>query len=164
MSESPAAVAELDPRALATVPPGTVPEPEPQSACIGGVAAVSGSPAWWIAKLLTRHCREQIEDLPLHVRASLEDAIDALRAAGEHCAIAARGSVTLPHAETAVCSSHEQDELDSDAAADMLKVSVRRVRQLAAAGHLPAHQKRGRWTFSTDDVTTYRESKTGGTQ
>jgi hypothetical protein len=139
-----------------------MPEPEPQSACIGGVAVVTGSPAWWIAKLLTRHCREQIEDLPLHVRAPLEDAIEKLSRAGEHCAIAARGRATSTAAAIAVSSSHEQDELDSAAAAAMLGVKARRVRQLAQAGHLPGRQKAGRWTFDTDDVTAYRESKSRG--
>jgi hypothetical protein len=137
-------------------------EPEPQSACIEGVAVVSGSAAWWIAKLLTRHCRDDLADLPPKVRAPLEDAIENLRLAGERCAISARGNQTGHSAEVAVSSNHD-DELDSAAAAAMLGLSARRVRQLAKAGLLPGRLKAGRcWSFDTDAVSAYR--KTGGTQ
>jgi hypothetical protein len=124
------------------------------------VAVVSGWPAWALARLLTRYCRDEIEDLPLEQRRFVTAAIDSLRLAGEH-AIAASGSAPLSSAEIAVGSNHDE-ELDSDAAADMLKLSARRVRQLAAAGRLPGRLKAGRWSFDADAVTAYR--KTGGTR
>ena len=68
-------------------------------------AVIDGWPAWAIARMLSRHCLEEIEDFPAHLRAPLEDATEALQHAGERWAISARGSAEVVLAEAPVRSN-----------------------------------------------------------
>jgi hypothetical protein len=123
-------------------------------------AVIDGWAAWAIARMLSSHCREQIEELPAHLRAPLEDATEALQHAGERWAISARGSTEALPAEAPV-TSNCREELTASEVADVLKVTERRIRQLATAGALPGKQKAGRWSFEPGAVLAYQERSVG---
>jgi len=105
---------------------------------------LSGWPAHAIGRIIGRH-RAEIENLPPHLREPLEDAVDALRMAGERWA--ARGTAEPLPAELPI-GSEADDELDTTEVAMMLEVCPRYVRRLAAYGRLPGRKSHGRWRFS----------------
>ncbi len=132
-------------------------EPGPRYYVEGGL--VSGFAAWRLGRSIPRYLRDALDDLPPHLRTEVEDAVEAMRYSGQRWAATARGSAAEPPAEAPVCSKQEADELSSVEVADVLKVTERRVRQLAAAGVLPGRQKAGRWSFDRGAVTAYHEER-----
>ena len=108
------------------------------------VVILSGWPAHAFARLLARH-RDEIADLPPHLREPLEDAVAALALAGSRWA--ARGTAEPLPAELPI-GSETHDELDTTEVATMLEVCPRYVRRLAAYGRLPGRKSHGRWRFS----------------
>lgn len=135
-------------------------EPGIPSGYVVAAAVLSGWPAYAIGRLLTR-CHDEVADLPPHLRQPIEDATDALRLAGAAW-VSARGSAEALPAEAPVSSQHEPDALDTQEVADMLRLSARRVRQLATRGRLPGSKRHGRWTFDRGAVIAHRTT-TGGT-
>jgi excisionase family DNA binding protein len=113
----------------------------------------------WVAYFLGRSATrqalgEQIADLPPgHPRQMVLDFLSACRTVGKVWSDdvrAARETVT-GETEAGVQSNYE-DELTTTRAADMLGVTPRRVRQLAASGELPAHRVGARWRFNPSDI------------
>ena len=125
------------------------------------VAVIDGWPAYAIGRMLARHCHDEIADLPPHLRRPIEDASEALRLAGEAWVSGRRGNPEAGTAETAVPSDGQGDELTTAAAATMLEVTERRVRQLIADGTLTAHKRGGRQMLDRGAVTAYHDSKDG---
>ena len=105
-------------------------------------AYLDGWPAYCFARILARHWKDDVEDLPPHLRTPLEDAREALEHAARHYATTARGSAEAAPAETAAPLNHE-DSLTTAEVADLLEVTERRVRQLATAGALAGRQRGG---------------------
>lgn len=111
---------------------------------------LSGWPAYAINNMLRRHWRD-VEDLPPHLRAPLEDTREAIEhAAQRYARECRRGNAEAARAETEAPS--DKDTLTSEEVADALGVSDRRVRQLAGTGELPGRQVAGKWTFDPGAV------------
>jgi len=125
------------------------------------VAVIDGWPAYYLARIVTRRGREDIEDLPPALRAPVEECLRAMRLAGEAWASGRRGNPEAGTAETAVPSDGQGDEMTTKAAATMLEVTERRVRQLIADGTLTAHKRGGRQMLDRGAVTAYHDSKDG---
>lgn len=124
-------------------------------------ALVSGWSAYAILKILRAQWSDQVEDLPLHLRAPLEDVREALEYEARRWQaarnVSATGSSEAALPEAAPDSEHQ--ELTSAEVANVLHLTDRRVRQLAGAGALAARQVAGRWVFDPGAVTAYRECK-----
>lgn len=119
-------------------------------------ALICGWAAYAFARILARHWREEVEDLPPHLRAPLEDALEALDHAARRWEATRRGNAEALPAEAAPSSEHE---LSTREAADVLKVSERRIRQLADAGALVGRKEGPQWRLRKDAVLAYRESE-----
>jgi hypothetical protein len=132
-----------------------VPERDPQSFYADGAAIIAGWPAWAIARMLTRSCGDQIADLPALLRAPVEDGLEALRRAGGRWAASASGNSEAMPAEVPVSSEHD-DEISTREAADMLRLSDRRIRQLATDGRLAGRQRQGRWVLDRGAVIAHK--------
>jgi len=130
---------------------------DPGSYFVEHGAVVSGWPAFVISRLLSR-CHDDVADLPPHLREPVEEALEAIRGASAAWATA-RGSAAAMPAEVPVSSTHEPDELDTQEVADMLQVSARRVRQLAADGRLPGRRTRHRWRLDAAAVLAYSANR-----
>lgn len=126
-------------------------------------AVISDWPAYCFARIIGRHWQDEVEYLPLHLRAPLEDAREALECAARHWAeerkaITARGSAEAAPAETEAPSTCK-DTLTTEEVGAILGVSDRRVRQLARTGELPGREDRGRWTFDKGAVVALKEKR-----
>jgi excisionase family DNA binding protein len=122
-------------------------------------ALVPGRPALVIACILRRHW-DDVEDLPPHIRADLEASVTALEYAAKCWRSKARGRAEVASAEVVPDSS--QDVLTAGQVAAVLKVTDRRVRQLAAAGQLPGRRDRAGRRFDRAAVMAHKERTTGG--
>ena len=122
------------------------------------VVILRGWPAYAIGRMLARHCHDEIADLPPHLRRPIEAASEALRLAGAAW-VSARGSAEAALPEAPVSSEHERDGLDTREVAGALRVSARRVRQLAVDGRLPGSKRHGRWTFERGAVIEFNNER-----
>jgi len=122
-------------------------------------AVIDGWAAYALARMVARHGRDEIADLPPHLRAPIEDAAEALQHAGARWAASVRGNAEALAAEMRASSESQDDELSTEEAADVLNMSGRRVRQLAATGALLGRQRAGRWHFDRRAVIAYHETK-----
>lgn len=116
-------------------------------------AIVQGWSAYAFARLLRRYWRDEVEDLPPHLRRPLEESLEALRAAGAAWERSLRGSAEAPAAEAAVSSDHE---LSTRQAAEVLQVSDRRIRQLLESGALTGRRCGQRWWVDHGSLTAYK--------
>jgi len=121
-------------------------------------ALISGWPAFAFARILARHWRDEVEDLRPHLRAPLEDAREALEHAALHFATERGSAEAAPSEAEATSDCKDRDELTTAEVADVLKVTERRVRQLAR-DHLNGKRRQGRWYFDRGAVIAYRERK-----
>lgn len=121
---------------------------------------LSGWSAYAFARVLGRHLPEFLASLDDRLCEPLEDGLAALDLAGREWAASARGGAAALDAALPVSSNHEQREtISSEEAGDMLGLSPRRVRELAAAGSLYGSRVAGRWTFDRGAVLAYREKE-----
>jgi len=124
-------------------------------------AIVRGWPAYAVARLLRRHW-DEVEDLPLHLRAPLEDALEALEQAGQRFAAERRatcGPAALESAAPPVVSEAMDAEMTTEKAAGALGVGERYVRKLVAGGELPARQEHGRWLIDPAAIAVLKERR-----
>lgn len=124
-------------------------------------AVVSGWPAWAVTWVLRRHLADDLDQLerlsdglPGDRRQEILDAFADLEAAAEDWRASANGNAETPDAET-VASSPTDELLTTRQAAEMLDLTPRRVRQLAAAGL--GVKSDGRWRIRRSDVDAYQE-------
>jgi excisionase family DNA binding protein len=100
--------------------------------------------------------RDVLDDLPAGpAREAVLDLLSACRLAGKAWAAEVRASQTETR-ESAIGVQSNHGELTTTCAADMLGISPRRVRQLAANGELPARRVGARWRFSADEIQKRR--------
>lgn len=126
---------------------------------VESAAVVSGVAAFVLAGLLERHCRGRIANLPGDLREPAEDALRALERAGAMWASASTsGSGRLsPGPEDRVLASGPMNELSVKEAALELHLSDRRVRQLVAAGTLPARLVGRTWMIDVAAIAARKE-------
>lgn len=109
---------------------------------------VSGWPAFALARLVTRHCRGELEDLPPDLRLPLEEALAELEEAGRLWAAEVRGTAE-PRPEVTELPS---EGMSTRQAAEALGCSDRFVRRLVAAGALPARRTKQGWIIDPGAV------------
>lgn len=125
---------------------------------VESAAVIDGRPAWVIAYLLRRHCRDEIDDLPLETRWETEEALEALTMAGAAYARARRRGTSVPADAAQGADSEAMDVMSTQQAADVLGCIPRYVRRLAADGRLPGRRSHHRWQLDGGAVRAYRDT------
>lgn len=115
---------------------------------------LDGWPAFAIARVLQRHWRDEVEDLPPHLREPLEEALSALEQAGRAWAQSLRGTAEPAGAEPALDS-----EVTTLQAAGRLGVSARMVRKLIGQGALPARRTARGWRIEEGGVAALQDKR-----
>ena len=120
-----------------------------------------GWPAFAFARILRRHWRDDVLDLPPQLRLPLERALEGLEEQAAAWAEEMRrrkggGNEPAGRAETGLHS----EWLSGSEVAALLGVSDRRVRQLAAAGLLSGHRDPlGHWRIERRGVEALRKAR-----
>lgn len=129
---------------------------------VADAAILTGWPAWVYARLLTAdELTQRLERSGIRgdQAAPVLAAHAAIRRAGDtwHQRVSANGSTETVVAETV---SPSLDELTTDEAADMLKLTPRRVRQLIDADELPARRVGNCWRLDPAAVAAMADERT----
>ena len=120
-------------------------------------AVIDGWAAYSLSRLFTRYCLRQIDDLPPHLRAPIEDAVEAMRRSGNAWAAARGRPETEPASD--LRESRDPDHISTAEAALMLEVTDRTIRTMVADGRLAGRKVRGRLFVDRGAVIAHQETK-----
>lgn len=97
-------------------------------------ALIGGREAVFLAAVLRRHAPDYLRAAPVEVRRDVDRAIEALRRAGEAYRASTSGNAETETGPESTESGRSDELMTTAKAAELLGVTDRRVRQLAAAG------------------------------